>query len=385
MEFKIDRSGCILLLLSGLVFHNFLTIESIKIGAVTLTYLRIVLLVVIPVLIFMCFKIYIWDKVAVCFFVFMIYFFARLGSNYKAGLALYSVLLAFFFLYTSIDNRKLIRKCINYVAAFAIFFSVIGVFEIVTGFHFGRSYLENLNSSSYTSAVGMYYNPNDFSAFLTVGIFYILLSDFNRVIKYVFSGISFIIIYINQSQICLLGILSFVLIAFVLKSKTQRMIRFIISLFLVLAMLVPVYKMIRNSSIFYRIYMYKYGIKNCLSHFWIGTGVGNYTSGMIKVGYVPQLHTSSDPHNVYLELAGQFGMVWVVLVIFLLIKLFHWYLKTQNCLHSLLCFGLVYIISFIGLASSSCLEKNYIYLALLVPLLYYRLNSDYKRRLFFWT
>ena len=75
MEFKIDRSGCILLLLSGLVFHNFLTIESIKIGAVTLTYLRIVLLVVIPVLIFMCFKIYIWDKVAVCFLAFMIYFY----------------------------------------------------------------------------------------------------------------------------------------------------------------------------------------------------------------------------------------------------------------------------------------------------------------------
>ena len=56
-----------------------------------------------------------------------------------------------------------------------------------------------------------------------------------------------------------------------------------------------------------------------------------------------------------------------------LIKLLVFFYKKSNVKENVFYMGLVYIVVFVGLASSSCMEKNYIYLALLIPAAYYRL------------
>lgn len=374
MSKYINKTGLVLLLISGLAFHDFFRIESFKLGIITITYLRVVLVLTIPLLVYPTLKFQKHDVFGAVFFIFMIYGLTRMEGNIKQTFTMYCTMLAFLFLYISIDDLRLLKKIINLLATMLIVFCFLGMFELVSGHHFVLNYLDEIGDKSYdnTVAFGIYYNENDFSALLTVLLFYLMLSDFRKSIKLFFSALTFFIVIINRSQICLLGIISFLLIAYILKEKRNRPIRFIVILLLSIAMTGPIIGMIRDSSITYRTYMYSYGLKNCIEHLWFGTGIGNYGKGMLAVGYVPNQYTSIDPHNLFLELAGQFGMIWSVLFLVLLIKLLVWFSKRIRTKEELYLFGLVYIIAFVGLASSACMEKNYIYLALLAPLIFYR-------------
>lgn len=367
-----SRAWIVLLLLSGLVIHDFIKIESFKIGIVTITYLRIILVVTIPCLVFPKFKLFFKDKFAVVFFLFMLYGLMRIEGNLKQAFALYCTLIAFFFLYVSIENTSLVRRCINALATFFIAFCILGDVEIATGYHFRETFLSAGVDNVSRFAAGNYYNPNDFSAFLTVLFFYMMLSSYQWGVKVFFIINALVIITINKSQICLLGILSFMLIAFIMKNRVNRTLRFVVTGMFGLAMIGPVYSMVQDSSLNTRAYMYKYGIQNCISHFWLGTGIGNYAKGMEEVGFTPYFGASADPHNLLLELIGQFGVVWGVLFVVLVIVLIVYFFKRIDIPGYLYCFGLVYIIPFVGLASSSCMEKNYIYLALLIPLFNWR-------------
>ena len=125
--------------------------------------------------------------------------------------------------------------------------------------------------------------------------------------------------------------------------------------------------------------MYSYGFKNVISHLLIGTGIGKYAEGMLEVGFdLSYYGASTDPHNLFYELAGTFGIVWSVLLVDLLIKLFIWNYKRAVNRVNLFALCLVLLVPFVGLSSSSCMEKNYIYLALLIPLVQYKL---YKKQI----
>ena len=121
--------------------------------------------------------------------------------------------------------------------------------------------------------------------------------------------------------------------------------------------------------------MYSIGIKNVLTHMWFGTGIGNYGEGMVELGFdLKRAGASADPHNLFYELAGVFGIVWAILLVILLLKLLMYFFKKSSDKVNLFYLGLVYIIIFVGFSSSSCMEKNYIYLALLIPLVNYRFD-----------
>ena len=371
-----SRAVIVMVLLSGLVFHDFVKIEAFKLGAITITYLRVILIVTIPLLIFPKVKLFNKDRIAVAFFLFMIYGLARIGGNYKQAFALYCTMVAFFFLYISIENARLAQKCTNMLAVLLIVLCAIGVIEVTTGYHFRETMVDAGVTEAGRFAAGVYYNPNDFSALLAVLVMYMLLSNFDRITKISVIVVAMLIITINKSQICLLGLLSFILIAFVLKNRVNRTLRFAVMLMLAAALALPVYSMIQDSSFNHRAYMYRFGIKNCRQHLWLGLGIGNYAKGMDAVGFTPYVGTSADPHNLFLELIGQFGIIWGILLLLLLVKLLCWFFKRINEPGNLIRFGLVYLVPFVGLSSSSCMEKNYIYLALLVPLVYYRMFSE---------
>lgn len=383
MEIKVSKqgltkTGVILILLSGLIFHDFFVLSFIKLGAITITYLRVVLVVSIPLLLFL-FKVKIRrnDVIACILLIFMFYGLTRIEGNLKEAFSLYCPLVAFFVLYFSIDNKKNVDKCVDFIAGLLVFFCFVGLFELITGSHFVTTRYDVVNIVKHV-ACGMYYNENDFSAFLSVLIVFMLLSRFRKPIKVFFVIFAFVIICFNQSIICILGISSFALIAFVIRKRNNKFFRFIAVLSIVLLTIKPITDLINSSSMWWRSYMYSFGIKNVISHMLIGTGIGKYSEGMIKLGFeVKNSGASADPHNLFYELAGTFGIIWSVLLIILLIKLIAWSLKRSANREYLFYFGLVYIIPFVGLASSSCMEKNYIYLALLIPLIQYRI---YKNR-----
>lgn len=378
MEIKLSKegltkTGVILLLLSGLVFHDFFALKYVKLGVITITYLRVILVVTIPLLLFFYnVRIRKSDIFAYVFLIFMAYGLTRIEGNLKEAFALYCPILAFFFLYFSIDEKKTIEKCVDFLAILFMFFCLVGLFELITNVHFVETHLEIINDDRCV-ACGMYYNENDFSAFLSVMIFYMILSRFKIVTKIVFSSIAIVIICFNSSIICLLGLMSFVLLAFILRRKTNRFLRFILILLFSLLLIKPVTDMINSSSYWWRSYMYSIGIQNVLTHMWFGTGIGNYGKGMVDLGFdLNKAGASADPHNLFYEIAGVFGIIWAILLIILLLKLLAYFYKQTSDKANILYFGLVYIVSFVGFASSSCMEKNYIYLALLVPLVYYR-------------
>ena len=380
MEIKISKggitkTGVILLLLSGLVFHDFFALKYVKLGVITITYLRVILVVTIPMLLFF-YKVRIRknDVFACIFLIFMAYGLTRIEGNFKEAFALYCPIIAFFILYFSIDDKKTVEKCIDFLAVLFMFFCLVGLVELISGVHFVETHLELINDDRIV-ACGMYYNENDFSAFLSVMIFYMLLSRFKIFTKLVFLTIAIVIICFNSSVACLLGLMSFVLIAFILRYRTHRVLRLTLTLLLSLLLIKPVTDLINTSSLWWRSYMYSIGIKNVLTHMWFGTGIGNYGEGMVELGFdLKKTGASADPHNLFYELAGVFGIVWAILLVILLLKLLTYFFKKTSDKVNLFYLGLVYIIIFVGFASSSCMEKNYIYLALLIPLVNYRFD-----------
>ncbi len=375
----LTKTGVILILLSGLVFHDFFALKFIKLGMITLTYLRVVLVFTVPLLLFM-YKVRIRknDVLAYILMIFMAYGLTRIEGNFKEAFALYCPIIAFFILYFSIDDKKVIDKCINFLAVLFMFFCLVGLFEIISGVHFVETRLDIMEDDKRV-AFGMYYNENDFSAFLSVMVIYFLLSRFKLITKLLFIAMSLVIICFNSSIVCLLGLMSFALIAFILRYRKHRFLRLILTVLLSLLLIKPVNDMVNSSSFWWRKSMYSFGIKNVMANMWFGTGIGNYGKEMKAMGFDDTAYAvSADPHNLFYELAGVFGIVWAVLLIILLLKLLVFYFKKTNVKDYIYYLGLVYIVIFVGFASSSCMEKNYIYLALLIPVVYYRLCTSNK-------
>lgn len=372
-----SKIGIIALLLSALVFHDFFKIEAFKLGPLTLTYQRIVIMALAPIILLPKFKINIRDRFLTIILIFSMYGLLRICGNYREFLVIYFPLITFILLYILTKKEKEIRFCINFFATTLIFFCFIGLIEIFTGYHFVESYLKETKTK--WLAVGMYFNENDFAAFLTTLIFYMLLSNYSLFIKIVTIMVSVYIIYMNGCQICLLALLTYVLLYFVfrvfrIENKKTRLFLLIFSLIPILIMKRLFVQIILHSSLFARTVMYSIGIKVCKNNLLFGTGIGNYESAAKSLGLNISSSISANPHNLLLELAGQFGIIWIFFLIILLIKLFL-YIYKSNYKHKILLFGLLYIYPFISIASSSALGKNYTYLALFIPLLLYR---DYK-------
>lgn len=366
-----------LFILSGLVVHDFLSNDSVRFFGITVTYLRLVLLLAIPLFLYSNPFFRKKDPFFLFLALFLLYSLTRIGENYREALSIYSVFVAFLMIYTLIQDNEGISKCINFVAGCSIALVLYGLFEMITGVHFAETYFQEYYGTANVGmlATGMYYNENDFSALLTVLVFYMLLSDFGKAIKCCFVGLAVIIIYCNDSNICLLGLLAFASFFFVSKSRNSRQAVFrTFTLLAILIIAIPF--LIGSSSLYWRSVMYSYGVRVCEAFPLFGTGLGNYSAEISKLGLTPDGNVSTDPHSLFLELAGQYGVFWLIMLLVMLVALIGWYAKRLENDRIRYMLGLVLIIFFIGLASSSCMEKNYVYLALLVPLMFWKVNRS---------
>ena len=119
---SLTRAGVIILLLSGLVFHDFFVLPGVKLGVITITYLRVALAVCLPLLMFF-YKVRISknDVLAYILIIFMLYGLFRIEGNLKEAFGLYCPLIAFFILYCTIDDERIIKKCVDVLSVFYIF------------------------------------------------------------------------------------------------------------------------------------------------------------------------------------------------------------------------------------------------------------------------
>ena len=97
---SLTRAGVIIILLSGLVFHDFFVLPGVKLGVITITYLRVALAFCLPLLMFF-YKVRISknDVLAYILIIFMLYGLFRIEGNLKEAFGLYCPLIAFFILY----------------------------------------------------------------------------------------------------------------------------------------------------------------------------------------------------------------------------------------------------------------------------------------------
>ncbi|MBO4726824.1 MAG: O-antigen ligase family protein [Spirochaetaceae bacterium] len=371
-----SKLGFIALLMSALVFHDFFKIEAFKLGLLTLTYQRIVIIAIFPIILFSKLKINIKDNFLRIIIIFAIYGLLRICGNYREALVIYFPLITFILIYIIVNKESEISFCINFLATTFILFSIIGFIEIKTGYHFVETYHK---SNTKGLAVGMYYNENDFAAFLTTMIFYMLLSSFPILVKFFSISTAIYIIYLNGSQTCLLGIVTFVFLyfIFIIRDKNIRFIMFVTAIVLVCIFKKVFINIILKSSLHWRFLMYQTGVKVCMNNLFFGTGIGNYEKAMYDYGLVEAPFVSANPHNLFLELSGQFGIIWLILLIYLLIQLFLYLYKKINK-NKLFLLGLLYIYPFVSIASSSSLGKNYTYLALLIPLVLLKKERSHR-------
>ena len=374
---KMKSKICLLgILLSALVFHDFFKIEFFKLGPLTLTYQRIVIIVLCPIIFLPKFKINLKDRLFVGILIFFIYGLGRIGGNYREFITIYFPFFTFLLIYILISKNSEIKLVINFVATIYIFFCFIGLIEIISGLHFVETYLEE---NTKLLAVGMYYNQNDFSAFLLTMIFYMFLSNYPMIIKLFTTLIAMYIIYMNGSQICILALLTFAILylIFRIENKKTRLFFLFVSIFGVFFMKDVFIHVIQKSSFVWRLLMYETGIQVCKNNLFFGTGIGNYEVAMYSLGFVESHSMSASPHCLLLELAGQFGGIWSILFISLLIHLFLFVCKSK-LKNKIFLLGMLYIYPFISIASSSSLDKNFTYLALLIPLLFYKRKRMYR-------
>lgn len=363
------RISLVIIFLSALILHDFLTLVLIKAGPLTLTYQRLIIIAFLPMLLLhQKFKFNLNDKFFLGIQIFFFYGFLRISGNYKEFLTLFFPLSTFIILYVLVKKESEIKICIDFLATMFIFFCIIGIVEIYTGIHFVKTYYEYSEGSGV--AIGMYANPNDFAAFMTTMMFYMFISRYSLAIKVISTIAAMFIIYVNGSQICLLALLTYSILYLFNKVRNKK-----VRILVILCSILPIYiirgvfvQIILKSSLYWRFLMYQSGIQVCKDNLIFGTGIGNYESAMLGLGFVETSSASANPHCLILELAGQFGIIWVLLLIILLIKLMMFVYKS-NYKNKFLLGGLLYIYPFVSIASSSCLGKNYTYLALLIPLL----------------
>ena len=241
--------------------------------------------------------------------------------------------------YTVDIIRKLIIICI-----------LVGVVEIITGKHFATSCFRDPNhikslmkiygNVNFHQATGFQYGTNDFSTFLTFFFPVFLVKDKRKIYDYFAIGGMVLICAMNSSTLCILAIiLGIVLYLLKVKRVKIRYIIGIVVLFIILdttfVRLVPQYgdrfsvtMELRNhlynyqmgaGSSFKRFWTYIEGIRIAVDTFLIGIGPANYTNYVISHSVRKVL---LNPHNLWLEILIEYGVLIFMLYMILLITIF---------------------------------------------------------------
>lgn len=386
------KSKIIFLLLFLLILFDPLLL-NISFSFIKITLLRILLLGILYIFIlshlnrnklYMHYKIKNW----LCFFWFWLaYMIASLfwspniENNFQA---IYYFILFFILIYSTIkllNDPKKARFSLNVFYWMVILLTVIGVVEYFTGAHLPTSRYTDPNfvnsiigNSALNPVTATFYNENDYSLFLSMGIPFILIRIMkgNIPIKLI-SIVSFILILFlivkNDAKLILISIF-IQLVVFILLlniSKTKKVVSFVFLLLLMISALITdeyilnsLYNagssLANNNDI--RLNLIRNGFYVLYESHFLGVGVRNFGFFMN-----PNLDTGNiiNPHNWWIELLSEHGVFifvgYLFLFVWVLINLIRAYRNKSEVKEV----ALVIFISLIGIITGSFAPSNMFY------------------------
>lgn len=377
---KKNKKIFIFIILIGFIFGNKIQIPFFRIFGIVPTLFRLTTLISVYVLTISIIKnkqkIFERKKeekyVLIFSFGWFIYSFFRIDLNHLKDFIDFAFciinFISLYILTNENDEKKFVIKCISILLIIITIFSII---EIITGIHFGYSRFNGHNVPFV--AVAQFFNENDLSAFLGILLPVFNLSDIRKEIKIMISIIILFIIILNKS-LFVLGSLIVCCIIYIFvyifqKINNKKFLIISTSLLFIFSKNSIINYLMSSSSLIYRQHMYKYGLRNCIEHFWIGNGIGNYEEGMYSVGYYTLQYSSANPHCLLLEIWGEFGFfVFIFFLLYLCYKIFNSFYQffKKNIISNwlILCIPIIYIFSIFS--SSSCIEKSYTWLGLII-------------------
>ena len=246
-------------------------------------------------------------------------------SSVKIALVYIAFLCATYALIRLLSTKKMLLTVINGISVFSIPVSLFGIFQHFTGFDEQNTWIDTEMFDEISGRVVSFFgNPNVFGEYLILVILTSLICFFIMNNKYVkllhllavgFSGVALIFTY---SRGCWIGVL-FAIVIFLFMSKRKVFAAFCVlgmcSVFFLPDSIITRFTSVGNladSSTSYRVYIWE-GTLKMLKDFWVtGIGLGSDAFNAIYPLYAYSAITAPHPHNLYLVILTETGMVGAV-------------------------------------------------------------------------
>ena len=282
------------------------------------------------------------------------------------------------------EHLKQTYKCLKYITIMLI---LMGVLESILGVHWPISKFNDTVAMQFEMerwgttqesykwiSTGPFYNENDFSAVLTILMPFLFYDNSNIKRKIVamlsFGGIVVIVI-LNGSLISIGGIAFYCAYKIWKKSSLHIKVAEIISIFVALMAVCincgALIDYIKNTSLFIRLELYVESLKLSLNNIFLGIGPGAFEQYFelypLKAGI-------TNPHNYFIEILSQYGLITLGLLIFLFIIFFYILMLNKKIYEAEIMIEVLLVYTISSFAPSSFIDKSFSWLPMaLIPAL----------------
>ncbi len=262
-------------------------------------------------------------------------------------LSIFNGLVCIIILTSIIRNINDFNQIISIIYVTYLGLVIYGCFECITGFHLPVSYFHDETVTHLVgrrAATGMFYSENDFSAFLTCLLpmmFYRKNKQLTGIIALV--GVIYID-YVNDANICLLSMIIGIAYYYIFVKrygKNRIIVRTVLILLTVVSLayvwnnlrhlaksstlLNVIYSQYTNvglsqGSMYSRIVIYLDSLKASFNTSFLGIGPDSFSNYFHAH---PSKSGLINPHNLYLEILVEYGLVITVAFVTLLVKMIH--------------------------------------------------------------
>lgn len=254
------------------------------------------------------------------------------ASSVKIAMVYIAFLCSSYALVKLFSTKKVIVSVLNGISAFSLPVSLFGIYQHFSGFDNQNTWIDTEMFDEISGRVVSFFgNPNVFGEYLILVIitsavcFFISKNMYAKIIHLAavaFSGVALVFTY---SRGCWIGLI-FAVVIFLFMSKRKMFAVFCIlglaSIFFLPDSIISRITSVGNladSSTSYRVYIWE-GTINMLKDFWItGIGLGSDAFNSIYPLYAYSAITAPHPHNLYLVILTETGIVGAVAFILIII------------------------------------------------------------------
>lgn len=245
-----------------------------------------------------------------------------------------------------IQDEADVNQMISIIYWVYLFMISLGLFEIITGFHLPMSYFRDPTITflgSRRAATGVFYSENDYSSFITAFVPVMLMKKKNWMMSIFGLSGAVYINTMNDANICLIAMVAGIVFYFVFIKKYGKRGQSILRGFLIVMVVIAIIFIWRNidslsnnvtllnvirtqqlnagksqGSLYVRMIMYADSLKAAVNTYGLGIGPAAFANYFIAH---PSASHLVNPHNMYLEVLVEYGLIITVIFIHGIFKL----------------------------------------------------------------